>query len=65
MDANIEQHHLFKLRLMELNEYTFITTVETFDATKIRLLIERFGDILHNYLKAEIPTLLCPTAIFR
>jgi hypothetical protein len=58
MDANIEQHHLFEPRLMELNEYASTATVETFDATKIKLLIERFGDVLHNHLKAEIPTCL-------
>lgn len=58
MKGNIEQHKIFEPRLLELSEYATTTTAAGYDGSKVRSMIDGFGDALHSHLKAEIPTLL-------
>jgi len=58
MEANLQQHHAFEEGMKHWDEYVIAATPETYDAKKVKQLVDDFGQILAVHLADEIPTLL-------
>jgi hemerythrin-like domain-containing protein len=58
MEGNVEQHHEFEPGLAAMLKFAVETSVEDYDAGKLRAVIDGFGDILQTHLTEEIDTLL-------
>lgn len=58
MEQNVSQHHAFEPGFKQLEAWLNACTVETYDAKKLRDLIDSFGGILAQHLLEEIQTLL-------
>lgn len=58
MEANIHQHRAFDDGLKEIGVYAKEITVEEFDGSKVRLILDRIGPVLERHLSDEIATLL-------
>ncbi|KAK0119292.1 hypothetical protein ONS95_008139 [Cadophora gregata] len=58
MAANVAQHHAFMPGLEALGKFAKETTVEEYDGTRLRAVIDSFGKVLTEHLIDEIETLL-------